>query len=79
MRIFKNRDIDKLVLVDNAVHSYIYQIYNGVPVIPYYKNKNDNQLIYLQHYLMQMKEKDIMTLNKDTFKYNLYYKELPHS
>lgn len=39
LRIFANRNIDDIVIVDNAVYSFGYQIENGIPIIPFYDNK----------------------------------------
>ena len=41
LRIFSNRDLAKMVLVDNAAHSYYFQLSNGIPIIPYYFDKKD--------------------------------------
>jgi CTD small phosphatase-like protein 2 len=41
LRIFSNRDISKIVLVDNAAHSFYFQLANGIPIVPYYFNKKD--------------------------------------
>ena len=30
-----NRPLKDIVLVDNAPYSYVYQLENGVPIIPY--------------------------------------------
>lgn len=30
-----------VLLVDNAAYSYAYQLDNGVPILPYFKGKND--------------------------------------
>lgn len=30
-----------MVLVDNAAYSYAYQLDNAIPILPYYKGKND--------------------------------------
>ena len=56
-----NRDLKDMVLVDNAAYSfgyvikyttYIrYQIENGIPIIPFYENKNDSELNTLLQYL----------------------------
>ena len=58
------------------MYSYAFNLANGVPVIPYYGNKKDNQLKYLTFYLKKMIDKDIRELNKKTFKYQLYDKKL---
>jgi len=36
-----NREMSQMVLVDNAAYSYAYQLDNAIPIIPYYKGKND--------------------------------------
>jgi len=41
LRVIGNRDLKDLVIVDNAAYSFGYQIDNGVPIIPFYDNKND--------------------------------------
>ena len=33
------RPLENLVLVDNAPHTYLLQLNNGIPIIPYYKGK----------------------------------------
>jgi CTD small phosphatase-like protein 2 len=36
-----SRDLSQVLLVDNAAYSYAYQLDNAIPIIPYYKGKND--------------------------------------
>lgn len=36
-----DRDLKKLLLVDNAAYSYCFQLDNGVPIVPFYDNKVD--------------------------------------
>ena len=52
LRIFKNRDISSLVIVDNALQSFVNQMNNGIPIIPYYDNKDDRELKYLKKLLL---------------------------
>jgi len=33
-----------LVLVDNAAYSYAWQLDNGIPIVPFYDNKEDREL-----------------------------------
>ena len=54
LRVFKNRDIKDIIIVDNAVYSFAYQLENGIPIIPYYDNKKDTQLKQLSVYLKRM-------------------------
>ncbi len=41
LRVIGNRNLSDVLLVDNAAYSYGFQIENGIPIIPYYDNKND--------------------------------------
>ncbi len=43
-----NRDLKKVVLVDNAAYSYAFQLNNGIPIIPYFDAEADYQLRTLQ-------------------------------
>jgi len=44
LRIFLNRLPKDLIIVDNSTISFVYQIGNGVPILPYYDNKKDMEL-----------------------------------
>lgn len=42
-----------MVLVDNAVYSFGFQLNNGIPISPYYSsviNVGDEELIHLAYY-----------------------------
>ncbi|CAD8056115.1 unnamed protein product [Paramecium sonneborni] len=54
LSIIKNRPLSRTVLVDNSAISYFYQLDNGVPIIPFYDNKSDKQLLALAKYLNGM-------------------------
>lgn len=41
LRIFGNRNLDNIVLVDNAPYSYYFQLSNGIPILPFYNSKSD--------------------------------------
>jgi CTD small phosphatase-like protein 2 len=67
-----NRDLSKMVLVDNSPLSYLYQLENGVPILPYYGGE-DNELLALEKYLDRLKvEPDVRKLNISTFKMHTY-------
>lgn len=51
LRIFKNRDMKDMVIVDNSVYSFAFQIENGIPIIPYYSDKEDEEMLHLIYYL----------------------------
>jgi len=39
-----NREAKDIVLVDNAAYSFGIHIENGIPIVPYYDNKDDREL-----------------------------------
>ena len=53
LRIIGNRDLQNLIIVDNAVYSFGYQLDNGIPIIPFYSsvdNPDDEELMHLIYY-----------------------------
>lgn len=75
-----DRDLSELVLIDNAAYSYIHQLDNGIPIIPYYRGDKDYELKALERYLEGMVfAKDVRIRNRNTFKlfeYNKYYRDV---
>ncbi|CAD8110098.1 unnamed protein product [Paramecium sonneborni] len=55
LRVIGNRSMNNMVLIDNAAYSFCLQPLNGIPIINYYDNKMDQELLYLQNYLMALK------------------------
>ena len=48
LRIFQHsRKIEDIIIVDNAVYSFGYQLENGIPIIPFYNDKEDVELLHL--------------------------------
>ena len=41
------RSLENVLLVDNAPYSYMMQLANGIPIIPYYRGNDDDQLMAL--------------------------------
>lgn len=41
LRVLGNRDLSKVVLIDNAPHSYLFQKNNGVPIVSFYDDTED--------------------------------------
>jgi len=73
LRILANRDLKDVVIVDNAVYSFGYQLENGIPIIPFYFNKKDQELKSLLSFLKSFYfAKDVREINKKTFKLSLY-------
>lgn len=72
LRIFGNRDLKDMVLIDNSAFSYGAQIENGIPCIPFFHDKRDTELKDLYKYLKLIVEcYDVRTFNKEAFKLHL--------
>ena len=59
LRILGNRDLKDIVLVDNAAYSFGQHVNNGIPIIPFYNNKNDTELRDLTDFIL----KDLINAN----------------
>lgn len=64
-------DMRQAVIVDNCVHSFGFQLNNGIPIIPYYSeesNRGDEELLHLSYYLTCIAESDdVRVQNKKAF------------
>jgi len=69
LRIFENRSLEDIVIVDNAVYSFGYQLENGIPIIPFYEDKEDEELLHLTQYLecLVVNGGDVREHNKKAF------------
>ena len=71
--------MSRMVLVDNAAYSYVHQLANGIPVIPFYDNKDDRQLQALTSYLLTLQDQDVLATNKKHFKMHQYFTDSDHN
>ena len=63
-----NRDLKSTLIVDNTAISFAFQLNNGIPIIPYHDEKDDNAMSKLVQYLMSIKDLDnIRERNGKTF------------
>ncbi|CAD8210110.1 unnamed protein product [Paramecium pentaurelia] len=68
-----NRPLSQVALIDNASYSYAWQLDNGIPIIPFYDNKEDKELLDLEKYLKNMIGTiDVREFNKSHLKLNLF-------
>lgn len=77
LRIIKNIDLSKTVLMDNSLYSFINQPSNGMLVNSFYDDPEDVQLISAKNYLIQFvsKANDVREENEKWFKFTkLLYK-----
>jgi CTD small phosphatase-like protein 2 len=74
LRVFKNRDLRDMIIVDNAVFSFGAQLANGVPITPFKDDSEDKEFIYLMNYLDKLKEyEDMREFNREAFKMEQVY------
>ena len=58
LRVIRNRHLKDMVLVDNSVYSFSYQIDNGIPIISFYDDPRDEELVHLMFYMKSLTESD---------------------
>ena len=69
LRIFVNRNLKDLIIVDNLAHCFSYQIDNGVPLLEWQSDVNDKELKYLYGYLKKaVGYNDVRDYNKSMLK-----------
>lgn len=74
LRVFKNRDLRDMIIVDNAVFSFGAQLANGVPITPFKDDREDKEFIYLMNYLDKLKDyNDMRDFNREAFKMEQVY------
>lgn len=39
------------MIVDNSVYSFAFHVDNGIPIIPFYRDKSDEEMLHLVYYL----------------------------
>ena len=69
-----NRDLKNITIIDNAAYSFAFQIENGVPIIPYYDDKNDTILNKIIDYMDNLRYyDDVRDLNEKQFRLKQLY------
>ena len=65
--IFKdNYNLKDIIMIDNSILSFAYHLNNGIPVVPFYDSKQDNELPLLCFYLLSIASfKDLRKVNKE--------------
>lgn len=54
LRVLANRDLRKVTIIDNHVYSFGFQLDNGIPILPFYSDKNDIELNLLISYFKKL-------------------------
>jgi len=53
LEVIKNRRLEDIVLVDNNIFSFAFQLENGIPVVPFFDDSSDMELAFLRQYLLE--------------------------
>ena len=56
LRVIANRNLENVVIVDNCVGGFANQLENGIPISDFLGEKDDNELLLLKEYLIQLNE-----------------------
>lgn len=76
LRIFGNRKLSEIVIVDNAAYSFAYQLDNGIPIISWHNDYFDKELLNLLDYLKAIEvAEDVRDVNRDTFHLRTFYED----
>ena len=69
LRVIANRDLSEMVLIDNSVYSFAYQLSNGVPIVPFYREPpKDEEMLHLIYYLSCLAQvPDVRVQNMQAF------------
>lgn len=75
LRILKDRDPKNIIMVDNSIYCYGFNLNNGVPILPFYGDFEDKELVSLESFLHQIiKFNDVRSIISKVFRYDLYKK-----
>jgi CTD small phosphatase-like protein 2 len=77
LRIFKNRDLEDLLIVDNSLYCFGFQLDRGIPIYPFYQDPLDTELYDLEDFLLDIKSTwknggNTSTLIMDHFMFSEY-------
>jgi CTD small phosphatase-like protein 2 len=76
LRIFANRNLKDMVIVDNAAYSFAYQLDNGIPIVSWHDDPNDKELFNLMDYVKALAAvDDIRDINDQTFHLRTFYED----
>ena len=71
LRVIRNRDLKDVLLVDNSTYSFGFQLANGIPIIPFYAEAEDQELVHLASYTLSLCQEssanDVREQNSRTF------------
>ena len=51
LRVVRNRKLTDMLIIDNSALSFAFNVNNGIPILPYVCNEDDEELKHLTFYL----------------------------
>jgi hypothetical protein len=70
LRIIRNIPIDQMIIIDNSVLSFAFHLNNGIPILPFYSNKDDIEMNFLKNYLTKLSKYENM-IDQNGLTFNL--------
>jgi len=58
LSLLKNRNLKDIILVDNSCTCFSLNLENGVPIVPFYNDKSDEELLALIEFLIPLAQVD---------------------
>lgn len=65
LRIFKDVDPKNILIIDDNIYSFAFNLENGIPIIPFYGQKEDKEMIKIIKYLQKIQSKDDLRIPND--------------
>eukprot|EP00347_Sterkiella_histriomuscorum_P019224 403342466 len=65
LRIFKDVDPKNILIIDDNIYSFAFNLENGIPIIPFYGQKDDKEMIKVIKYLQRIQDKDDLRIPND--------------
>ena len=60
LRIIENRNMKDMLIIDNSCLSFAFNINNGVPILPFFDNEEDEELKHLTYYLNRLLDQSVV-------------------
>lgn len=55
---YRSYTLSDIVIIDNAAHSFGFQVDNGIPMLPFYHDKQDKEMVHLLYFLNKIADHD---------------------
>lgn len=76
LEVIGNRELKNVLIIDNAVYSFGYHLDNGVPMVPFYDNRGDRELVLLMQYVESLEDvEDVRDHNRASFSLETFDEE----